>query len=59
MNLNVLKPMNNLPLLIFNYAGSPYKEWHSLAWASFVLVVFVLFMNLIAKIIAKRWKVQF
>ncbi|MGA2297896.1 MAG: phosphate ABC transporter permease PstA [FCB group bacterium] len=60
MSTNILKPINNLPLLIFNYAGSPYKDWHALAWgASFVLVVFVLLMNIIAKIIAKRWKVQF
>jgi phosphate transport system permease protein len=60
MNLNVLKPINNLPLLIFNYAGSPYNEWHEIAWgASFVLVVFVLLLNILAKMVARRWKVQF
>jgi len=57
---NVLKPMNSLPLLIFNYATSPYPDWHTLAWgASFVLVVFVLLMNLVAKTVARRWKIQF
>jgi len=60
MNFNVFKPINSLPLLIFNYATSPYAEWHSLAWgASFVLVVFVLALNLFARMVARRWKVQF
>jgi phosphate transport system permease protein len=60
MQLNVVKPMNALPLLIFNYATSPYADWHALAWgASFVLVVFVLIMNFIAKAVTARWKVTF
>jgi phosphate transport system permease protein len=60
MSLNVLKPVDSLPLMIFNYATSPYPEWHAKAWgASLVLVAFVLGMNFFAKVIAKRWKVQF
>jgi phosphate transport system permease protein len=60
MELNIFKPMNSLPLLIFNYATSPYPEWHGLAWgASLVLVVFVLAMNFIAKVATARWKVKF
>jgi phosphate transport system permease protein len=60
MNLNVLKPINSLPLMIFNYATSPYPEWHTLAWgASFVLIVFVLGLNLLTKVVTRRWKVQF
>jgi phosphate transport system permease protein len=60
MEWNVMKPMNSLPLLIFNYATSPYPDWHTLAWgASFVLVVFVLLMNFVAKMVARRWKIQF
>jgi phosphate transport system permease protein len=60
MEANILKPMNSLPLLIFNYATSPYPDWHALAWgASFVLVVFVLAMNFIAKVVAARWTVKF
>src|ERR1035437_8230836 len=31
---NMLKPMQSLPLLIFNYATSPYDEWHDLAWGA-------------------------
>jgi phosphate transport system permease protein len=60
MNLNILKPINSLPLTIFNYATSPYPDWHALAWgASFVLIAFVLGLNLITKLVAKKWKVQF
>lgn len=60
MNLNVMKPVDSLPLMIFNYATSPYPEWHAKAWgASLVLVVFVLGTNFFAKVIAKRWKVRF
>jgi phosphate transport system permease protein len=60
METNVLKPMNSLPLLIFNYATSPYQDWHTLAWgASFVLIVMVLFLNFIAKVVTARWKVKF
>jgi phosphate transport system permease protein len=60
MNLNILKPVNSLPLMIFNYATSPYPEWHALAWgASFVLVALVLGLNLLTKFVTRKWKVQF
>ena len=60
MNFNILKPVNTLPLMIFNYATSPYPEWHALAWgASFVLVVFVLGLNVFTKVVTRKWKVQF
>ncbi len=60
MNLNIIKPVNALPLLIYNYATSPYPEWHSIAWgASCVLIGIVLILNLVTRIIARRWKVQF
>jgi len=56
----IRKPMQSLPLLIFNYATSPYDEWHNLAWgASFILLTFVLLLNLITKQITRKWTVQF
>ena len=59
-NWNITKPVNALPLLIYNYATSPYPEWHAIAWgASCVLVGLVLMLNIVARIIARRWKVQF
>ena len=60
INTNILKPMSSLPLLIFNYASSPYDEWHKLAWgASFVLIMLILFLNIVTKILERRWKIQF
>lgn len=60
METNILKPVNSLPLLIFNYATSPYPDWHALAWgASFVLVIFVLGMNFLSKLVASKWKVGY
>jgi len=57
---NILKPMQSLPLLIFNYATSPYDEWHDLAWgAALILLLWVLLLNIITKITTRRWKVQF
>lgn len=56
---NILKPMQSLPLLIFNYATSPYDEWHNLAWgASTILLIWILFLNITTKLITKKWKVQ-
>ncbi len=60
LNVNIFKPMHTLPLLIYDYATSPYKEWHHIAWgASFVLVIFVLVLNIISRLVIKKWKIQF
>jgi phosphate transport system permease protein len=59
INSNILRPMQSLPLLIFNYATSPYDEWHDLAWgASLILLIWVLLLNITTKLITRRWKVQ-
>src|SRR5215218_9206384 len=59
LTANVLKPMQSLPLLIFNYATSPYDEWHDLAWgASLILLIWVLLLNITTKLITRRWNVQ-
>lgn len=60
LTTDLLKPMQSLPLLIFNYATSPYEEWHDLAWgASLILLLWVLLLNLTTKLITYRWKIQF
>ena len=59
LNTNMGKPMQSLPLLIFNYATSPYDEWHDLAWGAALILLFtVLFLNIFTKLITKRWHVQ-
>lgn len=58
--LNLLKPMAALPLIVFNYAKSPYEVWHQKAWgASLVLLVIVLVLNTTSKWVSNRWKVRF
>ena len=60
MNFNILRPVNSLPLVLFNYASSPYDDWHKIAWgATFILVSMVLILNIIVKYFESRWKVQF
>jgi len=60
MNWDIFKPMDNLPLLIYNYATSPYQSWHQIAWgASLVLITMVLIMNLLSRWAIKKWKVRF
>jgi phosphate transport system permease protein len=60
MNTNIFKPMSSLPLIIFNYATSPYNDWHQLAWgASMLLILMILILNIITKIVQRKWKVQF
>jgi phosphate transport system permease protein len=59
LSVSLTKPMQSLPLLIFNYATSPYTDWLNLAWgASVVLLLWVLFLNIFTKIITRKWKVQ-
>jgi len=59
LSANMAKPMETLPHLIFKYAITPYKDWQDLAWgASCVLLVWVLLLNILTKLITRKWKVQ-
>jgi len=60
MNLNVTKPVNTIPLVVFNYSTSPYEQWHKIAWAAaLVLIAIVFVFNFLARIISKKWKTKF
>jgi phosphate transport system permease protein len=60
LSFNIMKPVNSLPQVIFNYGTSPYDDWHRIAWGgSVVLVGFVLILNFIVKFFESKWKVQF
>lgn len=49
-SLSPTEPIAALPLQIFNYAISPYDEWHAQAWAgSLVLIALVLIISLGAR----------
>lgn len=48
---NMNAPMANLPVVIFQFAMSPYDNWVSLAWAGALLITLsVLVLNIIARV---------
>jgi phosphate transport system permease protein len=52
-------PMASMPVVIFQYAMSPYESWQSLAWAgAFVVTVFVLLLSVLSRAILLRNKVS-
>jgi phosphate transport system permease protein len=56
-NANLGREMANVPVVIFQYAMSPYDSWHALAWAgAFIMTVFVLVLGLVARSAFKERK---
>ncbi|MEW6765298.1 MAG: phosphate ABC transporter permease PstA [Pseudomonadota bacterium] len=54
---NMNEPMANLPVVIFQYAMSPYDDWRELAWAAALLItVLVLGMNILARSLLRGHK---
>jgi phosphate transport system permease protein len=54
-NLNPSQPTAALPLQIFNYAISPYDDWHRLAWAgALVLITLILISVSLVRYVANR-----
>ena len=55
---DLTKPMASVPVVIFQYAMSPYDSWHSLAWAgAFMVTLFVLVLSLASRAVILRHKV--
>ena len=49
------RPMANLPVVIFQFAMSPYDDWHRLAWGGAALItLFVLAINIAARTVFRR-----
>jgi len=49
------KPMANLPVVIFQFAMSPYENWVSLAWGGALLITLtVLALNIIARVVFRE-----
>ncbi|MDO8925566.1 MAG: phosphate ABC transporter permease PstA [Sideroxyarcus sp.] len=49
------QPMANLPVVIFQFAMSPYADWHSLAWAGALLITLsVLTLNIVARVMFRQ-----
>ena len=57
MNFKINEPIASLPVQIYTYAISPFKEWQKQAWAgAFVLMVLILSMNLFARYVLTKIK---
>ena len=48
-------PMSNLPTVIFQFAMSPYADWHRLAWGGAALItIAVLALNILARSLFRK-----
>lgn len=54
---DLLAPIANLPMVIFQYALSPYEDWHHLAWAGSFLITFaILALNILVRVVLRPSK---
>jgi len=55
MSTDINQPIASLTYQIFYYAGSPYEQWHAMAWAAtLVLVAMILAINIGVKVLARN-----
>ncbi len=58
-NTNIMQPMASVPVVMYQYAGSPYESWQQLAWAgALVLTLFVLLVSLGARAFLLRNRIS-
>jgi phosphate transport system permease protein len=54
-SLNLNQPVASLPVVIFQFALSPYEEWQQLAWTgALIITLAVLALSIVARIFARR-----
>ena len=54
-SLNMNAPMANLPVVIFQFAMSPYENWQRLAWGGAALITLaVLALNILARALFRK-----
>lgn len=51
------QPMANLPVVIFQFAMSPFEDWHRLAWGGALLITAsVLLLNILGRVVFRQEK---
>jgi phosphate transport system permease protein len=54
-NFDLTQPMAALPLQIYNYAVSPYDDWHTKAWGSaLVLIIVIGLLSLLTRLATRK-----
>ena len=55
MSTDVMQPIASLTNQIYYYAGSPFEQWHSMAWAAtLILVGMILAINVVVKLLTRN-----
>jgi phosphate transport system permease protein len=58
-NSDMNTPMANLPVVIFQFAMSPFEDWKTLAWAGALLITLtVLVLNILARTVFRQASVR-
>lgn len=53
------QPMANLPVVIFQFAMSPYDSWHALAWAgALIITLSVLALSIVARFLLRKARME-
>jgi phosphate transport system permease protein len=56
-SLNLNAPVSSLPVVIFQFALSPYKDWQKLAWTGALIITFaVLALSIAARLLTAQRK---
>jgi phosphate transport system permease protein len=56
-SLDLNGPMASLPVVIFQFALSPYQDWQKLAWTgALIITIAVLVFNILARVLSQSGK---
>jgi phosphate transport system permease protein len=56
-SLNLNAPVSSLPVVIFQFALSPYRDWQKLAWTgALIITLAVLFLSIVARVLTAQRK---
>ena len=54
-SVDLRNAMSSVPITIYQYAGSPYEDWVSLAWTgALIITLSVLLLNIIARVVLRK-----
>jgi phosphate transport system permease protein len=54
-SVNLNAPMPSLPVVIFQFALSPYEDWQRLAWTgALIITVAVLSLSILARVLSSK-----